>query len=165
MPSARQYMKTLLRWCVVCRKHSGKPYIASNPTPPLKVRIQDVHLFTIIRVNFNGSCTSTTEERKVKYMYVCLLVPPVRPYIWRYHRPISGGIYTNVSLFCWAQVNTLADDFWQCHHLSVSCWRAENSVFIRGSESSTKPWRNDWEVHIKKGSIIWRLLGAPIWLH
>jgi len=40
IPKARQYVKLLLRRCVVHRKHTGKSYTAPDPVPLPKVRMQ-----------------------------------------------------------------------------------------------------------------------------
>ena len=72
IPSARQYVKSILRRsCVACRRVCGKPY--SAPDPPLlpKVRTQQASPFTVTGVDFTGALYvhGMTGEEKV---YVCL---------------------------------------------------------------------------------------------
>jgi len=52
---------------VVCRKHSGKLYIAPDPAPLLKVRKQDVHPFSVTGIDFTGALyvCSRSEETKI----------------------------------------------------------------------------------------------------
>ena len=71
IPTARQYVKSLLRRCVVCRKYSGKPYVAPDPAPLPKVRMQDVRPFSVTGVDFTGALYvhHGGEETKV---YICL---------------------------------------------------------------------------------------------
>ena len=100
IPTARQYVKSLLRRCVVCRKHSGKSYTAPDPAPnpaPLpKVRMQDTCPFSVTGVDFTGALYvyHRGEESKV-YVYVHLLVPPVGQYMWRYSQTCQPRH------FCW----------------------------------------------------------------
>ena len=68
IPSARQYVKSILRSCVACQRVCGKPYSA----PPLpKVRTQQASPFTVTEVDFTGALYvhGMTGEEK---MYVCL---------------------------------------------------------------------------------------------
>lgn len=71
IPTARLYVKTILRQCVVYRKHSNKPYTAPDLAPLPKVRIQDVHPLFVTGVDFNGALYvhHRGEETKV---YICL---------------------------------------------------------------------------------------------
>jgi len=71
IPAARQYVKSLLRQCVVCRKYSGKPYTAPDPAPLPKVRVQDVRPFSITGVDFTGALYIHNKGEEVK-VYVCL---------------------------------------------------------------------------------------------
>ena len=66
--AARQYIKSLLHKCVVCRKVSGKPYPA--PDPP-HLRTQDVHPFTFTGVDFTGALYVQRDKQEVK-VYLCL---------------------------------------------------------------------------------------------
>ena len=69
--TARQYVKSLLRRCVICRKHSGKSYTAPDPAPLPKVRMQDTRPFSVTGVDFTGALYvyHRGEESKV---YICL---------------------------------------------------------------------------------------------
>ena len=40
IPTARQYVKSLLHHCTACRKHCGKPYTRPDPAPLPKNRVQ-----------------------------------------------------------------------------------------------------------------------------
>ena len=55
IPTARQYIKTLLRHCVVCKRHCGRPFPAPNPAPLPEVRTRDVTPFTVTGVDFTGA--------------------------------------------------------------------------------------------------------------
>ena len=49
IPAARQYIKSILHYCVVCHEISG------NPPPLPQLRTQDVHSFTFTGVDFTGA--------------------------------------------------------------------------------------------------------------
>ena len=49
IPAARQFIKSLLRNCVICRKVSGNPY----PAPLPFMRTQNIHPFTYTGVDFS----------------------------------------------------------------------------------------------------------------
>ena len=71
IPAARQYIKSLLHKCVVCRKVSGKPYPAPDPPPLPHLRTQDVHPFTFTGVDFTGALYVQRDKQEVK-VYLCL---------------------------------------------------------------------------------------------
>lgn len=71
IPTARQYVQSLLRRCVVCRKHAGKPYVAPDPAPLPKVRMQDVRPFSVTGVDFTGALYVHHRGKEIK-VYVCL---------------------------------------------------------------------------------------------
>jgi len=66
-------VKSLHHRCVICRKYSGKPYTAPDPAPLPKVRLQDVHPFSVTGVDFTGALYihHRGEESKV---CICLLI-------------------------------------------------------------------------------------------
>ena len=70
IPTSRQYVKTLLCRCVVCRKHSGKPYTAPDLAPLPKVRIPDVHSFFVTEVDFTGALYTHHRGEETK-VYTC----------------------------------------------------------------------------------------------
>ena len=73
IPSGHQYVKKLLRHCVICRKHGGRPYATPESVSLPKVRVQDVSPFTITGVDFTEALyvkQCNGEESKV---YICLL--------------------------------------------------------------------------------------------
>ena len=71
IPTARRYIKTLLRHCTICRKQCGKPYSAPDPAPLPKNRTQSLPPFTVTGVDFTGALyiRHNHEEHKV---YICL---------------------------------------------------------------------------------------------
>ena len=71
IPTARQYVKALLRRCVVCKKHSGKPYTAPDPAPLPKMRMQDARSFSVTGVDFTGALYVHHGGEEIK-VYVCL---------------------------------------------------------------------------------------------
>ena len=66
IPTARQYIKTLLHRCTICRRQCGKPYPLPDPLP--KNRVQDLSLFTVTGVDF----TRALYVRKEAKIYICL---------------------------------------------------------------------------------------------
>ena len=71
IPAARQYIKSILHHCVVCRKVTGKPYPAPDPPPLPQLRTQDVHPFTFTGVDFTGALYVYQGKEEVK-VYLCL---------------------------------------------------------------------------------------------
>ena len=71
IPRARQYVRSLLRRCVICRKHSGKPYTAPDPAPLPKARLQNVQPFSVTGVDFTGALYVYNRGEEIK-VYVCL---------------------------------------------------------------------------------------------
>jgi len=63
----RQYVKTLLRRCTVCRRQCGKPYSLPDPAPLPKNRVQDLPPFTVTGVDFTGALyvRDSNQETKV----------------------------------------------------------------------------------------------------
>ena len=71
IPSIRQYVRKLLRRCVVCNKLMGKPYRAPDPPPLPKVRVTESPPFTVTGVDFTGALYVKAEEEEKK-VYICL---------------------------------------------------------------------------------------------
>ena len=71
IPAARQYIKSILRNCVVCFRVTGKPYTAPDPPPLPHLRTQDVHPFTFTGVDFTGALYVQHGGQEVK-VYLCL---------------------------------------------------------------------------------------------
>ena len=71
IPSARQYIKSLLRKCVICLRATGKPFPAPDPAPLPQSRMQDVHPFTYTGVDFTGALYVKDGSQEVK-VYLCL---------------------------------------------------------------------------------------------
>ncbi|XP_065896204.1 uncharacterized protein [Dysidea avara] len=71
IPTARQRIKSQLRRCVICRKHSGKPYQIPDPPPLPQIRTCASVPFTITGIDFTGALyvrSNHTEEK----VYICL---------------------------------------------------------------------------------------------
>ncbi|VDI78847.1 Hypothetical predicted protein [Mytilus galloprovincialis] len=62
IPTIRQYAKKLLRKCVICRKVNGKAYVAPNPPPLPKIRLQESPPFTVTGVDFTGALLTSNGE-------------------------------------------------------------------------------------------------------
>ena len=74
IPTARQYVKLLLRHCIVCKRYSGKPYTAPDPAPMPKVRVQEVHPFSVTGVDFTGALYVHHRGEEIKvyiYLFTC----------------------------------------------------------------------------------------------
>lgn len=71
IPAARQYIKSVLRTCVVCRRISGKPYPTPDTAPLPHIRTQDVYPFTYTGVDFTGALYVRRGGTEVK-VYLCL---------------------------------------------------------------------------------------------
>ena len=71
VPTARQYVKTLLYRCTICKKHNGKPYKQPDPAPLPKARMQAVPPFTATGVDFTGALYVRRGNEEIK-VYVCL---------------------------------------------------------------------------------------------
>jgi len=65
-------VKSVLHRCVAFRKHTGKSYTAPDPVPLPKARKQDVHPFSMTRVDFTCALYIHNRGEEVK-MCVCLL--------------------------------------------------------------------------------------------
>ena len=71
IPTGRQQIKSQLRQCVICRKHSGKPYQIPDPPPLPQIRTCASVPFTITGIDFTGALyvyNNNTEEK----VYICL---------------------------------------------------------------------------------------------
>ena len=77
IPTARQYVKSLLRHCTMCKKQCGKPYPRPDPAPLPKNRVQDLPPFTVTGVDFTGALyvRDNNEETKV-------YIRPTPPVMW-----------------------------------------------------------------------------------
>ena len=72
IPTIRQYAKKLLRKCVICRKVNGKSYVAPDPPPLPKIRLQEAPPFTVTGVDFTGALLVRDENRILTKAYICL---------------------------------------------------------------------------------------------
>ena len=71
IPTARQRIKSQLRRCVICCKHSGKLYQTPDPPPLPQIRTCASIPFTITGIDFTGALyvwNNHTEEK----VYICL---------------------------------------------------------------------------------------------
>ena len=71
IPSGRQRVKSLLRQCVICRKHCGKPYPIPDPPPLPEIRTRESEPFTITGIDFTGAMYVRDSNTEAK-VYVCL---------------------------------------------------------------------------------------------
>ena len=71
IPTARQYIKSLLRHCVVCKRHCGRPFAVPDPAPLPESRTRDVTPFTITGVDFTGALYVRHNSGEDK-VYICL---------------------------------------------------------------------------------------------
>ena len=67
IPAARQFIKSLLHNCAICRKVSGNPY----PAPLPFRRTQNAHPFTYTGVEFSGALYVRHGGEEIK-VYLCL---------------------------------------------------------------------------------------------
>ncbi|XP_071177729.1 uncharacterized protein [Mytilus edulis] len=72
-PRIRQYVRGILRNCVICRKINSKPYTAPDPPPVPKVRLLEAPPFTITGVEFTGALyVRDTHDSENKFFFLCL---------------------------------------------------------------------------------------------
>ena len=71
IPTARQRVKSQLRRCVICRKHSGKPYQTPDPLPLPQIRTCASVPFTITGIDFTGALYIHNDHTEEK-VYICL---------------------------------------------------------------------------------------------
>ena len=71
IPAARQFIKSVLRHCVICRKVSGNPYPTPDPAPLPSIRTQGVRPFTYTGVDFSGALYVRHRGEEIK-VYLCL---------------------------------------------------------------------------------------------
>ena len=71
VPAARQYVKSLLRRCTICKRHHGRPYPTPDPAPLPKSRTQDTPPFTVTGVDFTGALYVQQKGDEIK-VYICL---------------------------------------------------------------------------------------------
>ena len=74
IPTARQRIKSQLRRCVICRKHSGKPYQIPDPPPLPQIRTCASIPFMITGTDFTGALyawNNHTEEKVYIYLFTC----------------------------------------------------------------------------------------------
>ena len=95
IPSARQWIKSILRQCVVCKKIGGQPYTIPDPPPLVKSRVSLSDPFTITGVDFTGALYVRTTERESK-VYLCLFTCAVS-------RGIYLEIVTDLTVECFLQ--------------------------------------------------------------
>jgi len=69
--AARQFIKSLLRTCVICLKVSGNPYPTPVPAPLPSIRTQDVHPFTYTEMDFSEALYVRHGGEEIK-VYLCL---------------------------------------------------------------------------------------------
>ena len=74
IPTATQRIKSQLCQCVICRKHSRKPYQIPDPPPLPQIRTCASVPFTITGIDFTGTLyvrSNHTEEKVYIYLFTC----------------------------------------------------------------------------------------------
>ena len=71
IPSAKQYIRTPLWHCTICKRHIGKPYPAPNPAPLPVVPTCNVAPFTMTSIDFTGALYVQENQSEYK-VYICL---------------------------------------------------------------------------------------------
>ena len=72
IPAARQLARKILGQCVTCRKVIGKPYIAPDPPPLPKIRLQEAPPFTATGLDFTGALQVKDKDKVLSKAYICL---------------------------------------------------------------------------------------------
>lgn len=72
IPAIRQVVRTTTRKCVTCKRVIGKPYLAPDPPPLPKSRVQDSPPFTVSGVDFAGPLNIRTSTGSGQKTYICL---------------------------------------------------------------------------------------------
>jgi len=72
VPAIRQCVQATLRQCVTCRRVSGRPYVAPDPPPLPKARVQDSAPFTVTGVDFTGALHIKQTTGSDMKAYICL---------------------------------------------------------------------------------------------
>ena len=72
IPSIRQYVRKLLRRCVICNKLKGKPFRAPDPPPLPKVRVTESPPFTVTGVDFTGALYIKDRGEGETKVYICI---------------------------------------------------------------------------------------------
>ena len=95
IPSGRQRVRPLLRKCITCKRAAGKPYVAPDPPPLVKDRLNASRPFEVTGVDYTGALyvRSNTGEQKV---YVCLFTCAVS-------RAIHLEIVCDLTMQCFLQ--------------------------------------------------------------
>ena len=76
IPKAGQVVKSVLRNCVPCRKHHGRPFPAPISPPLPKIRVQDAPPFAVTGLDFSGALpirTSTGTRRVYILLLTCAI--------------------------------------------------------------------------------------------
>ena len=71
IPSARQFVRQLLRQCVSCCKVMGKAYSIPDPPPLPRARTKEGKLFEVTGVDFTGALYVRNSKGENK-VYICL---------------------------------------------------------------------------------------------
>lgn len=116
-------------YMMTCKKHNGKPYTSSDPTPLFKYRLRDVHPFTVTGVEFTGALYVRNNSEEIK-VYVCLFTCATS-------RAIHLEIVTDLSTatFCWRSVDLLVVDHYQ------NSWFLTTLQLTRQQQMN---WSNCW---------------------
>jgi transposase InsO family protein len=77
IPAMRQNVKSILRKCTTCRRVSGMPFLAPEPPPLPKVRVDESPPFTVTGVDYTGALyvrqsKENQSNKPVTKVYICL---------------------------------------------------------------------------------------------
>jgi hypothetical protein len=72
IPRMRQVMKSVLRNCLVCKRHHGKRYSQQNAPPLPSFRIEQSVPFRVTGVDYTGAIKIKAEGGVTKKCYICL---------------------------------------------------------------------------------------------
>ena len=72
IPAIRQFVRKILRKCIICRKVTGRPYPSTEMAPLQKMRLQDSPPFTATGIDFTGALNIKHKDKSVSKAYICL---------------------------------------------------------------------------------------------
>ena len=110
VPSGRQYIKGLLRLCVSCKRHHGKPYPAPEPAPLPKDRLRETTPFTVTGVDFTGALYVRESSGESK-ICICLFACSTTRAI---HLKVVTDLTVETFLLAFRRFVSLSRQMW-CH--------------------------------------------------
>ena len=138
IPTVRQYVKSLLRRCVVCRKHSGRPYTAPDPAPLPKERMQDTCPFSVTGVDFTGAFYVYHRGEEARYIII----------IWLFTCATSRAIHLEVVTDLSAVTFLLAFRRFAGHWSAPQLMISDNATTFQSATEELKTLSSSEEVRI-----------------